>query len=321
VRGLLQQSYPADRFGVVVMDDRSTDQTPTILARLAAEDSRLTVLSGTELPAGWQGKCWALHQAVQQAAGDADYLLFLDADTRHERELVSSSIAFAREKQIDMLSLAPGQDLFSTPEKLLMPTILATIMSTGGTMSEVNDPSSPAAKAVGQCILFSAEAYRRIGGHEAVKAEIVEDFAIARLAKSQGLRVFLADGRDLIRTRMYASAQEIWEGFSKNSYREAQRQPGGAFGGLVGLFLLGLAPWLSLLLAPGRGSLFTLQSLAQVGSALFFGVTAARALDLPAKFGLAQPAASAFLWGILANSTYRTLTGKGVSWKGRVYEK
>src|SRR5438093_98936 len=85
-----------------------------------------------------------------------------------------------------------------------------------GEIAAVNDPRRPPAKAVGQFMLFRATSYRRIGGHESVKDEIVDDFALARRVKGTGHRLLLASGRSLVSTRMYHSLGEIWAGFSKN---------------------------------------------------------------------------------------------------------
>jgi chlorobactene glucosyltransferase len=328
VRSLLAQEYPRDRLRAIVVDDRSTDATPRILARLAAQDDRLTVVQGTELPPGWQGKCWALHQAAEQADSDSVYLLFTDADTVHEPRTLASVVRFADEHRLDLLSLGTGQELGSLAERLLLPTILAIVMNATGSLSEVNDSSRPdVAKANGQFILFRAASYRAVGSHAAVRDEIVEDFALARRAKHLGQRLVLADGRRLVRTRMYRSAGEMWEGFTKNAFKESQRQPGGALGGLLTLPLLALGPYaatfvaLRRLLRRGRtaDAMVLAQGLLQSAGLLLVGGLSATALGLPARYALGQPLSSVFLWGILANSTWRTLTGRGVAWKGRTY--
>jgi chlorobactene glucosyltransferase len=328
VGSLLVQDYPRHRLRAVVVDDRSTDATPRILARLAAGDERLRVVPGAELPAGWQGKCWALHQAARHADPESAYLLFTDADTVHEPRTLASVVRFADEQRLDLLSLGTGQELGSLAERLLLPTILAVVMNAGGSLSEVNDPARPdVAKANGQFMLFRAGSYRAVGGHEAVRDEIVEDFALARRAKHLGQRLLVADGRHLVRARMYRSTRELWEGFTKNAFEETQRRPGGALGGLLALPPMALGPYAATLLAlrrlRRRGRLADAvvlgQGLLQTAGLLLLGRLAATALGLPARYALAQPLSSAFLWGILANSTWRTLSGRGVVWKGRTY--
>jgi chlorobactene glucosyltransferase len=328
VASLLAQDYPRDRLVVYAVDDRSTDRTPAILECLAASDARLRVLHGAPLPDGWMGKCWALHQAAQQAAPAARYLLFTDADTVHSPAMLSTVVRAAEADADDLLSLGPDQELGSPAERILLPGILGVIMAAYGSIDEVNDPGRPdVAKAVGQFLLFRAEAYRAIGGHEAVRGEIVEDFALARLVKRRGYRLRLADGRGLVRTRMYTSAREIWDGFSKNAFDETQKQPGGAAAGLLLLPVLSVGPHLLSLLAlrrvlaggAGWARLSLLVRLLQTSALLLTGRATARYFGLPVRYALAQPISSLFLWGILANSTWRTQTGRGVTWKGRTY--
>lgn len=327
---LLAQDYPRDRLRTVAMDDRSTDATPAILARLASADDRLTVLQGSPLPKGWLGKCWALHQAAAHADPASTYFIFVDADTRHSPSMVSSVVAFAERERVDLLSLAPHQVMQSQAERMLLPTIFGITMGQGGTLAEVNDPARrEVAKAIGHFILFRASVYRAIGGHESVRDEIVEDFALARRTKGTGHRVLLADGRDLVQTRMYHSAAEIWDGFSKNAYNESQKRTGGALGGLLGLPIIALGPWLIALAAIARlrgpgpprrlDAVLLVQSLVQVAAVVQLARVPARMMGLPGLYGLAQPIAGMFLWGILANSTWRTRTGRGVRWKGRTY--
>jgi chlorobactene glucosyltransferase len=329
VRSLLVQDYPVKRYRVVVMDDRSSDATPQILTRLAAAFPHLMVLHGTLLPAGWQGKCWAIHQAFEQGClPESEYVVFADADTAHEPHMLSSAVAYATRQRLDMLSVIPAQELGTMAEKLILPSLWAVLLSSNGTFDDVNDPRKvDIAKAVGHFIMFRVSAYQTLGGHEAVRGEIVEDFALARLAKRAGFHILLADGRELVRTRMYRSVGEIWQGYSKNAFDEAQKSPGGALAVLIALLFMAVGPWLTV--AAGwiryqkQGRDFDLalmvQGVLQVGASLLLGSVAARSTRLPAYYGLSQPLSLLFLWAILANSTWRNVSGQGVTWKGRTY--
>ena len=55
----------------------------------------------------------------------------------------------------------------------------------------------------------------RIGGHAAVATAILEDVALARLVKQAGYRLQFRVS-DVVRTRMYRSFPQMWEGWTKN---------------------------------------------------------------------------------------------------------
>lgn len=80
----------------------------------------------------------------------------------------------------------------------------------------VNDPRSPAAAANGQFLLIHRDAYEAIGGHAAVRGEVLEDVALARRAKHAGVRLLFAPDEGLVRVRMYSSFRAMWEGWTKN---------------------------------------------------------------------------------------------------------
>jgi chlorobactene glucosyltransferase len=326
VASLLAQRYP--RFEVIAIDDRSQDGTGEILERLARTDARLRVLSGEPLPPGWVGKCWAVYQAARQAKGE--WLLFVDADTAHRPQMLASVVGFAREHGADLLTLGPHQELGSFWERAILPAIFGAIMTVGGSMADVNNPQRRVAKANGQFMLFRASSYWQMGGHEAVFDELVEDFAFARRVKGTGRRLIIADGSDLFSVRMYHSLREIWEGFGKNSYFEASREPGGIVAGI-------LLPWLTCALPLLVGMLLVVrrllgyptqrlervvawQSALQIGTVLVFGTQVVRVLELPLRWALTVPAGFLFLSAVLVGAAYRIATGRGVVWRGRVYQ-
>jgi len=82
----------------------------------------------------------------------------------------------------------------------------------------VNDPKSAAAAANGQYLLVRRAVYERIGGHEAVRAEILEDVALARRVKAAGGRLLFLPGAPWVQTRMYRTFSAMWEGWTKNLY-------------------------------------------------------------------------------------------------------
>jgi chlorobactene glucosyltransferase len=221
VRSLLAQDYP--HFEVIVVDDRSEDDTAAIVARIAGEDSRVRLVDGEPLPSGWVGKPWALHQGAQHARGE--WLLFTDADTIHEPGSLSASLGYARSHDLDVLSVLTEQIMVTPAERIFLPSILWTIAFAIGSLRAINDPSRENALFNGQYILAARRAYDAIGGHEAVRNEIAEDLELARRFKSDGrYRTALVNGNGLVRVRMYHSFGELWQGFVKNFWVGARDQ-------------------------------------------------------------------------------------------------
>ncbi|RME08074.1 MAG: glycosyltransferase, partial [Anaerolineae bacterium] len=243
VAALLAQSYP--QLEVIVVDDCSQDDTPRILAEMAAAQPRLRVHRGEPLPAGWAGKPHALQQGARLARGE--WLCFVDADTFAHPDLLSSVYLAAREHHADLFTILTDQELGSFWEKVVLPLVFIGL-SFGFPADRVNDPTQAEAIANGQFILIRRQVYQALGGHAAIKNRIDEDKALAEVVKGAGYRLVFADGRTLARTRMYTSLAEMWEGWTKNIFLGLRDRLGLLlFGAVVALAgALALPVWLLL---------------------------------------------------------------------------
>ena len=97
VRSVLATSYrPME---LLVVDDRSTDDTAAIVERLAAGDPRVRLVRGEPLPEGWYGKPWACLQGYREAKGSL--LLFTDADTTHAPALLAHAVGALRAESVE----------------------------------------------------------------------------------------------------------------------------------------------------------------------------------------------------------------------------
>jgi glycosyltransferase involved in cell wall biosynthesis len=206
LRSLLEQS--GIEYEIIVVNDNSTDRTRQI-ARLHG----VKVIDAPPLPAGWTGKSHAAHCGAQVARGK--WLLFTDADTIHRRRSLRHAVVEADENLVEMLSYSPKQVVRGLWERSLMPVIFAELRRQYPP-SEVSDSDSPIAAANGQYLLIRRETYDAIGGHEAVRASLLEDVELARRVKHSGRRIRFRYGRDALKTRMYRSFPQMWEGWTKN---------------------------------------------------------------------------------------------------------
>src|ERR1017187_2573670 len=200
---------------ILVVDDQSADRTAEILTALKLEIPLLRTLRVESLPDGWMGKTYAVAQGARAATGD--WLLFTDADTEHLGGSLAELLQRAEDEHADLLSLSPGQETPTWWEKSVIPFVFVKLASLFR-FEEVSDPQSPAAAANGQYLLVRREIYQRSGGHEAVKSAILEDVELARRIKVLGGKLLFLPGARWVRTRMYQSFGEMWQGWTKNLY-------------------------------------------------------------------------------------------------------
>jgi chlorobactene glucosyltransferase len=306
---------------VVVVDDRSTDGTAARVAEVAERDSRVHLIAGRELPAGWYGKPWACLQGYQAARGEL--LLFTDADTRHEPELLGRAVGALRASAADLLTVSPHQRCETFWERVVMPQIWLLL---GLRYHPAGVNRSRRARDVianGQFILMPRASYQVVGTHEAVRGEVAEDLALAQAVVRRGGRLHFAFAERLMETRMYHGLGPLIEGWSKNVYLGGRRsfpeEP--VRRALVPLMLaLAFCFWLvpPVVIVAGLllGQVPPAALLAAGLSALFWSLISF-GMRIPAYYGLGYPLGAAVALYIAARSTVRG--GRRVEWRGRTY--
>ncbi|MBW7461652.1 glycosyltransferase, partial [Paenibacillus sepulcri] len=162
-------------------------------------------------PEGWTGKNWAVWNGYQQASGDL--IAFLDADIRLEPKALEF-LLHARERAGGVISVVPYHYTVKFYEKLAM---ITNILGVFAFMSPFEN-TNPRKGLYGSCILTAREDYEKIGGHQSVKSELLDDLNLGARYAQAGIPVVNFIGSGLVSFRMYPGGirHEI-EGFAKGA--------------------------------------------------------------------------------------------------------
>ncbi len=315
VDSLKALDYPEKE--IIVVDGDSDDGTKQILAGF----SGVRVIDEPPLPKGWVGKNWACHTGYENSTGE--FLLFTDADTVHTSESLKCSVRYLTENGLDMFTLIPRVVTAGFWENALLPLVFQAIFFlTGG--DRANDPESHRFMANGQYILIRRSAYEKVGGHEALRSRIDEDYRLAQAVKSAGLKLRVVFAPDFMETRMYKNFGEMWEGWSKNFFAGSNYRVGWFLVGMALVFTFLLAPFLLLLYGVYAWLISGEYTLLVTGLLIVGILTARMALmnfhwHYKARFALAMAISVTIFLAIMINSMLGYTTSKGVTWKGRNY--
>ncbi len=313
VRSVLAQSG-VPGLSVLVLDDGSSDRTAAIIRLIAAEDPRVRLVEGADdpPPPGWLGKTWACARLADQVS--ASVLVFVDADVVLRPEAVRATVAMLRAHGLAMVAPYPRQVAGTWLERLVQPLVTWSWVATMPLRWAETSTRPSLSAANGQFLVVDAGAYRSIGGHEAVRGEVIEDVGLMRALKASGRRAVTVDGSRLAQCRMYDGTAAVVDGYAKSLW-SAFNGPAGSLGVTAFLAATYVVPAVAAVAARDRQTrrIGTLGYLAGVTSR---ALVARRTGDRVLPDALAQPASIAAFAALSVISWNRQIKG-GNSWKGR----
>lgn len=205
LKSLLSQDY--DNFEVIAVDDSSTDNTFSIISDLSKNNHGLIPIKCPPRPDGWIGKNWACYQGYKKSTGDI--LLFTDADTVHRSDVLSSAINTMMHDKLDALTLMPKLLCQDVITKFTL-SVLSVFLHSRYSPLKVNNPKNKIGYFFGSFYLISKTNYEKVGTHELVRRELVEDGALGRIVKEQKMKLRLVRGENYVEALWARDPSSLW---------------------------------------------------------------------------------------------------------------
>ncbi|MBI4964260.1 MAG: glycosyltransferase [Desulfomonile tiedjei] len=322
VRSIIASDY--SNLEIVLVNDRSEDDTLRIMERLAQEDQRIKVISIHELPKGWTGKTHAMFRAAQEASGDI--FLFTDADVFLDPKAISQVLRFFKAQKLDMFSLLPGFVKKGFNENAVHPH-MALGISYFYPLTDVNNPAKEAALASGCFIMITRQGYEKLGTWERFRNEVTEDVALSKAAKANGLKLMVMRGFALVRTKPFDRLSDVCR-FWKRTY----------YGGLeknvakIARLTMNYAVLSLMILLFAVSAIFLLIGRSELPAVALFIVSllAMAAVIIPFSifinheqgdwiYALASPVGVFVCLFVSLSTLFTVLTNEGIRWRGSTY--
>jgi glycosyltransferase involved in cell wall biosynthesis len=210
LRSIANQDYP--NFEIIVINDCSADETGQSILRHSKINNKVIAIDAGPKPEGWVGKSWACYQGFKKSTGDL--LLFTDADTKHSASLISLSVYHMMEQNLDALTVIPKLLCVDMWTKVTLP-MLSIFLHTRFSPLRVNNPRNKTGYFFGSFFVICRDAYEKIGTHEGVKQELIEDGALGRKVKESGFRLKMFRGEEIITAIWARDLNSLWHGLRR----------------------------------------------------------------------------------------------------------
>jgi hopene-associated glycosyltransferase HpnB len=316
VESLVRQDY-AGELQLIVVDDHSEDGTGALASTAAQSAGKVelaTILQAEDVQVGWTGKLWALHRGISNAApSQPEYYWFTDADIAHSPDTLCRLVTKAESQRLDLASLMVLLQAKTIPEKLLIPAFLYFFLLLYPP-KWIADRNARTAGAAGGCILLRREILERIGGISAIRAELIDDCALAGEVKRSGGSIWMGLTRNSVSLRSYSTFGEIRDLIARTAFTQLRYSSLLLVGTIAGMLLTYVAPVIF--------SFHTQPLIWRIGLAAWALMTltylpTVRFYRLSPLWAPLLPLAAIFYSYATCFSAVRYRMGRGGQWKGR----
>lgn len=305
-----------DCYEVVVVDDRSTDDTGAIMDRVAVSPNaqgRLKVVHVKELPVGWLGKTHAMWSAAREAKGE--WLLFTDADVMFKPDALRRAVAYAEAEPADHVVLFPTM-IMTKPGERMMIAFFQTLFMFGHRPWKVADPKTDDHIGVGAFNMVRRKAYDSVGTYERLRMEVLDDMKLGKVIKKAGFAQRNVFGEDLISIHWAKGAMGIVNNLTKNFFAVLSYQWWRAVASCFALAFLNLMPFFGTALVHGWPRLPYAIAL---GSMLLIYIGMSGRTAIPPYYFLLHPVSTTLFSYTVLRSMILTYRQGGVVWRGTLY--
>lgn len=311
LRALCNQTY--ENLEVIVVNDRSTDRTAEVIAKVRQDHPMLRVITIAALPEGWLGKTNAMHVGAREAQGE--FLIFTDADVCFEKTTISRAVHVINEQRLDHLAL-----VFQNSTKGRLLNALITDIGIGLLMLfkpwRVAVQKSRYFIGVGAFNMVRAATYHALGGHEKISMQAVDDVFLGKMIKQHGFRQNCLLAYEYVSVPWYESVDELISGLMKNVYAVFHYRLSWALGTVALVVLFYIAPLFLIFLTTGvTRYLFILAILIRIGVS---GAGMHKA-GLPAGAIICLLMTPFIIIYIMLRALWTTTRQGGITWRGNFY--
>lgn len=311
IDSLSKINYPKDKLQIMLVNDKSTDNTLNIMQEATAGMTQFDVMSSRDIiHNNLRGKANAIDSAIEICKGEI--IMMTDADCKVQPSWVLNTVKYFSEE----VSMVCGFTLINSSNSLFAKLqcldwiYLLTLASSSCGLDRIMS-------CIGNNLAFTKKAYDHVGGYKAIGFSVTEDLALMRkINEIKGSRiVYPVRYESLVMTEPCFTIKEL----SSQKRRWFRGGTGvNALGYITG-FLLYTA---SLLLILGYFFIgfklwIILSSLILLSMILLMSRTALR-LKVNRLFSLFPLFAAYFaVYGLLLPISF--LFGKKINWKGRQF--